>query len=132
MLTNGETDAAAEGCTVVAARSQKVMIINGRTDALEALENVLDAGHYDIVFVESSAHAYTQIKRVRPNLVILCVEIDDAEGLHLLSMLKLDEETRGIPVLTFTPDGGGESANEELAGRSEEKLLATKPAAWMN
>ena len=61
---------------------------------LDLLETVLDAGHYDVVFVESSEHAYSQIKRVQPNLVILCVRIDDADGFQVLSMLKLDEETR--------------------------------------
>ena len=59
-----------------AAGTQKVVIVNGSPEILELLENVLDAGRYDIVFVESSAHAYSQIKRVQPNLVILCVRID--------------------------------------------------------
>ena len=63
-------------------------------EMLELLETVLDAGHYDVVFVESSQHAYSQIKRVQPNLVILCVRIDDGDGFQVLSMLKLDEETR--------------------------------------
>src|ERR1700739_3837033 len=76
--------------------SQKVLIVNGTSDVLELLENVLDAGHYDVVFVESSAHAYSQIKRVQPHLVILCVHIDDAEGFQVLSMLKLDADTRTI------------------------------------
>ena len=79
--------------------TQKVVIINGSAAVLELLETVLDAGHYDVVFVESTAHAYSQIKRVQPNLVILCLQIDDVVGFQVLSMLKLDEETRAIPVL---------------------------------
>ena len=65
---------------------------------------MLDAGRYDIVFVESSAHAYSQIKRVQPNLVILCVRIDEMDTFQVLSMLKLDDETRNIPILTYTAD----------------------------
>ncbi len=84
--------------------TQKVVIVNGSTEMLELLETVLDAGHYDVVFVESSDHAYSQIKRVQPNLVILCVRIDEMEGLHVLSMLKLDGETKHIPVLTYTTE----------------------------
>src|SRR6266852_4511035 len=87
--------------------TQKVLIVNGTTD-------VLEAGHYDIVFVESSAHAYSQIKRVRPNLVILCVRIDDPEGFQVLSMLKLDEETRDIPVLTYTTEYDGPNAEKDV------------------
>jgi CheY-like chemotaxis protein len=59
----------------VASSTQKVVIVNGSSQVLELLETTLDAGHYDVVFVESSAHAYSQIKRVQPNLVILCVRL---------------------------------------------------------
>ena len=58
----------------------------------------------DVVFVESLAHAYSKIKRVRPDLVILRISSDDPEGCQLLSMLALDADTARIPVLTqFTP-----------------------------
>src|SRR5262249_24887742 len=57
--------------TAVRVATQKVVIINGSPEILELLETVLDAGHYDIIFVESSEHAYSQIKRVKPDLVIL-------------------------------------------------------------
>src|SRR5688572_11307903 len=81
------------------AAAQKVVIVNGSTGTLELFETMLEAGRYDIVFVESNEHAYSQIKRVQPNLVILCVRMEDAEGFQVLSMLKLDEETRQIPIL---------------------------------
>lgn len=82
--------------------TQRVMIVNGNRDVLEVLEPALDAGNYDIVFVEASAHAYSQVRRVQPDLVILCLEFDDTEGLRVLSMLKLDADTRDIPVVTYT------------------------------
>ena len=115
------------------ATAQKVVIVNGSAEILELLETVLDAGHYDVVFVESSQHAYSQIKRVQPNLVILCIEIDDVEGFHVLSMLKLDEETRHIPVLTYTNDGDGEEVEETYAEPGDAELFpAAKAAVWMN
>ena len=129
MLTN---PIAAERCTETKATAQKVVIVNGSTEILELLESVLEAGHYDIVFVESSEHAYSQIKRVQPNLVILCVRIDDAEGFQVLSMLKLDDETRGIPVLTYTTEYEGRETEEELLERSETELFSAKAAVWMN
>src|SRR5207244_6190339 len=96
-----------------AATAQKVVIVNGSPEILELLETVLDAGRYDVVFVESSQHAYSQIKRVQPNLVILCVRIDDGDGFQVLSMLKLDEETRTIPVLTYTTEGDNDEAEDD-------------------
>ena len=116
--------------TAVAA--QKVVIVNGNPAILELLETVLDAGHYDVVFVESSHHAYSQIKRVQPNLVILCVRIDDADGFQVLSMLKLDEETRAIPVLTNTTEYVGEEADEEIPELSDAEMFTAKTAVLMN
>jgi PleD family two-component response regulator len=112
--------------------TQKVVIINGSADILELLETVLDAGHYDVVFVESSSHAYSQVRRVRPDLVILCIHMDDHEALQVLSMLKLDGETRDIPLLTYTTEGDADEADEEVAEPSEAEIFAPKPAAWMN
>src|SRR5438874_12049268 len=110
MLTN---PIAADRCTETKETAQKVVIVNGSTEILELLETVLEAGHYDVMFVESSAHAYSQIKRVKPNLVILCVRIDDPDGFQVLSMLKIDEQTRAIPVLTYTTDFEEEESDEE-------------------
>jgi DNA-binding response OmpR family regulator len=116
-----------------ATTAQKVVIVNGSPEMLEMLETVLDAGHYDVVFVESSEHAYSQIKRVQPNLVILCVRIDDGDGFQVLSMLKLDDETREIPVLTYTSEGSTDDEAEEYTETSETELFpAAKAAAWMN
>lgn len=110
--------------------TQKVLIVNGSSDVLQVLEPVLDAGNYDVVFVEASAHAYSQIKRVQPDLVILCVKMDDAEGLNVLSMLKLDDETRGIPVITYT-DAGDEEPDMP-AEESEPAMFARQPVLLMN
>ena len=112
--------------------AQKVVIVNGTAEVLGLLENALDAGHYDVVFVESSAHAYSQIKRVRPDLVILCVRVDDGDGLQVLSMLKLDDDTRAIPILTYTTEGNTEEPDEEIAEPSDNEMFAPKPAVWMN
>jgi CheY-like chemotaxis protein len=116
-----------------ATTTQKVVIVNGSPEMLETLETTLEAGHYDVVFVESSEHAYSQIKRVQPNLVILCVRIDDATGFQVLSMLKLDDDTRAIPVLTYTSEGGDEELEDSCSEPSDGELFpAAKAAVWMN
>jgi PleD family two-component response regulator len=137
MLTNGATTSVAdtglrdhkETRTGVAAR--KVVIINGRSDTLEVVDAALETGSYDIVFVESHAHAYSQIKSVQPNLIILCVGMDDVDGFQVLSMLKLDEETRGIPVLTYMTDYDGQETDRELEP-SDNGIFIPRPALRMN
>lgn len=112
---------------------QKVVIVNGNAAILDMVETALDAGHYDVVFVESSRHAYSQIKRVQPNLVILCLHVDDIDGFHVLSMLKLDEDTQSIPVLTYTTQQDTASDEEpEEPSETETIFAGSKPAILMN
>src|SRR5882762_6459712 len=129
MLTNAATTTDTLRCRSEATLAQKVVIVNGDAEILELLETVLDAGHYDIVFVESSAHAYSQIKRVKPDLVVLCMHIDDTEGFQVLSMLKLDEETRGIPILTYTTEATRDiPPDDETEPADDVEMFAPKPA----
>jgi PleD family two-component response regulator len=120
---------------IAAAPVQKVVVVNGSTDVLGMLETALDSGRYDMVFVESGNRAYSQIKKVLPNLVILCTRIEELDGFQLLTMLKLDDETRDIPVLTYTTEYEGQdfdAAISQLAEDEEDLLPATRPALRMN
>ncbi|MBI3319766.1 MAG: response regulator [Candidatus Omnitrophica bacterium] len=111
---------------------KKVVIVNGTSEVLELLESVLEPGHYDVVFLEQNARAYSQIRRVKPNLVILCVRIEDLDGFQVLSMLKLDEETSDIPVLTYTTEYEGQQIQSYLSERNEEEQSLAKAALSRN
>jgi CheY-like chemotaxis protein len=72
---------------------------------------------------------------VLPNLVILCLHVDDMDGFQVLSMLKLDEDTRSIPVLTYTTQSEQASDEEEAGEPSESETIfvgAKPPAMLMN
>jgi len=131
MMTNTtSTTAATTGADIrMSPATQKVVIVNGSSDVMALLETVLAAGRYDIVFVESSEHAYSQIKRAQPNLVILCMRIDDREGFQVLSMLKLDDDTRRIPVLTYTTEYEGQETEDEALDDSEMELFVASARA---
>jgi PleD family two-component response regulator len=118
----------------VATPVHKVVVVNGSSDVLGSLESVLDAGRYDMVFIESGHRAYSQIRKVLPNLVILCTRIEEVEGFQLLTMLKLDPETRHIPVLTCTTEFEGQplSSPLPLADEDDEAMLLSRPTMRMN
>src|SRR5262245_20523984 len=65
---------------------------------LEQLTDDTDA--FDVVVVESLTHAYSRIRRMIPDLVIVLMEIGDVASCRLLSMLAIDRATAGIPVVT--------------------------------
>jgi PleD family two-component response regulator len=113
---------------------QRVVVVNGNPQLLDLLETILDAGRYDMTFVEAHGHAYSRIRQVQPDLVILCMELDDAAGFQLLSMLKLDAETRAIPVVTYTGDGDLDTSDDEDEDEDVgiDDLVVTRPAMTMN
>ena len=121
---------------------QKVVIVNGTTDLLDTMQPVLMAGHYDVVFVESNDHAYSHIKREQPSLIILCLDMREREGFQVLSMLKLDDETRAIPLLTCLSEYELPAQATTFADRGlmedsddfedEDTMLGPVPVASMN
>ena len=114
--------------------AQKVVIVNGTPEILDLLETVLDAGHYDVVFVESSEHAYSQIKRVQPNLVILCVRIDDSRRLPGA----VDAEARRRDPRRFRcsptrPNTTARKSDEEVPEMSGDRdVRGEARRSWMN
>jgi PleD family two-component response regulator len=112
---------------------QKVVVVNGSPDVLGMLETVLDAGRYDMVFVESGSHAYSQIKKILPNLVILCTHVDELDGFQLLTMLKLDPDTRQVPVLTYAAEWEGRDFDDAISQFTDgEDGSPIRPALRMN
>ena len=111
---------------------QKVLVVNGDSQGLESLEPMLAAGHYDVVFVEASGHAYSQVKRLQPDLVILCLKMDAAAGFQVLSMLKLDAETRDIPLVTHMSPAADEEESVDPEGDEQTPMFAAPPALVMN
>jgi CheY-like chemotaxis protein len=73
-----------------------------------------DAESCDVVFIESLVHAYSLIKRVAPELVIVCLEMNDPESFQVLSMLKLDSRTREIPVVIRMTQREADESSDSL------------------
>ena len=119
---------------IAATPVRKIAVVNGDSDAFGMLEAALDAGRYDMVFVESSDDAYSQIRKVLPNMVILCAPIQHLDGLQLLTMLKLDPETRDIPILTYTAEYEGRDLDAAISRliEGEEDLLLSRGSPRMN
>jgi len=126
MMTTTETRA-----PMAVKSAQQVVVVSKQSHLNGLLETVLDAGQYDVVFVESTEHAYSHIKRLAPHLIIVCLDIDDIDGFQVLSMLKLDSETKGIPVVTCTVTSDDDVAPDEPAEPPDD-VFSEPPAICMN
>src|SRR5262249_52027205 len=115
MMTCTDTSRAAAATDAL---RRVVIVVNAPNQRVR--ETVAKAGNYDVVSVESTARAYSHIKRVVPTLVVMCVDVDDRDSCQVLSMLKLDSTTATIPVVTYTMSG--ENGVEESEGGEQISL----------
>jgi PleD family two-component response regulator len=95
------------------------------------LDALLDAGDYDVVFIESIDSAYAQIKRSRPHVVVLCVDMDDAGCFQIMSMLNLDSDTSQIPVISYVA-GPGAAAPRDRSLETDRDPLSQPVVLSMN
>jgi CheY-like chemotaxis protein len=92
-------------CTPIAVetlRPYRALIVGGGPEVLVRVEPLLGPGLYAVDFVELYESPHTVIRTRRPDVIVLCLRIEDHEGFHLLSLLRLDPATRAIPLLTYT------------------------------
>ena len=115
--------------TTTASAVRTVFVVTNQPQG-HLFETLVDA-NCDVVIVEEAAHAYSHIKSIDPQLVIVCLDLDDMEGLQVLSMLKLDPQTSHIPVETLLTPRESEPLNDDWAD-PRVGVLATFLAVPMN
>jgi CheY-like chemotaxis protein len=89
-----------------------VMIIDGDETVVSTLPEFVPEGAYNVTFLSWWDCPYRQIVSMpteqQPDLIVLCARIEEPQAFLLLSMLKLDPQTRDIPVLTYTTEYEGQ------------------------
>lgn len=58
--------------------------------------------HYRLAFAEDGEMALEQVDRLRPDLVLLDIQIPKLDGLEVVRRLKANDATRAIPVVALT------------------------------
>jgi PleD family two-component response regulator len=87
-----------------AADKQLAVFVGGGAEALSVVEPALDGRAYEVEFVAADDEPYATIAALKPDLVIVSLDLDEMNGFHLLTMLRLDPETASIPVLSYVKD----------------------------
>jgi hypothetical protein len=103
--------------TFAVARRIRTVVIAIAPEQRHVPEAALGSVDHDVVLVEASDRAYAQIKRVSPDLIIVCLSGLDIGGCRLLSMLSLDGETSRIPVVTHVCETLDDRSAETTLGR---------------
>ncbi len=86
----------------------RVMVVGGGPAVLPRIEPLLPSGAYDVEFVDLDQEPYGCILDDTPDLLVVCLKIEDAASFQFLSMLQIDPATRQLPVLTYTTESEGQ------------------------
>ena len=77
---------------------KKILVVDDEDDILHFLELVLREKGYDVVTAGGGHEALTQAQIERPDLVLLDIMMPQMDGWEVLKLLRVDDDTRRIPV----------------------------------
>jgi CheY-like chemotaxis protein len=82
-----------------------IAVVNDDTSFLNLMHELLTDEGYNCFLHIVGSTAYQKIRQEKPDLVVLDIRMNDPEsGWHILDMLRLDPETRDIPVIVCSAD----------------------------
>lgn len=82
----------------------RIAIVNDDVDFIDAMKILLkEFGPFDVFVIHEGEKAYHRLKKESPNLIILDIRMDSPQrGWSILDLLRLDPQTKDIPVIICT------------------------------
>jgi DNA-binding response OmpR family regulator len=105
--------------------SRKVLLIEDEPNIVEAMRFLMQREGWDVLAHGNGADALEVIAREDPDLVVLDVMLPGMSGFDILSALRAEDETAGLPVLMLT--ARGQSRDREFAEKAGVSRFMTKP-----
>ena len=103
---------ATETRTGVRRMPKKILIADDELPVAEMLKQALDAEGYETYKATQSLRFYDEVREHHPDLILLDLMMPYLEGDDELTLLNMNPETRGIPVVIVTAKA---DARQDLA-----------------
>lgn len=107
--------------------SARILLIEDEVNIAEAIRFLLTRDGCDVDVRPDGGSALATLAADLPDLVILDLMLPDMSGLEILSALRADPATSGLPVLMLTAKGQGR--DREAAERAGVSAFMSKPFA---
>ena len=106
----------------VAACPARILLADDNADLREYISRLLSS-HWDVEVVADGMQALEAARRNPPDLVLTDVMMPNLDGFGLLRALRMDERTRGTPVIMISARAGEESRVEGLEAGADDYLV---------
>jgi DNA-binding response OmpR family regulator len=85
----------------------KILVLDDDEDILSLVETILSMNNFNVKSISNWQEIYSKMEQFKPDLVLLDVMLNGADGRDICKKIHSDKETENIPVLLF-------SANPEM------------------
>ncbi len=107
--------------------TKRVLLIEDEANIAEAIRFILSRDGWQVRVLGQGTGAQAMVAQYQPDVVILDLMLPDMSGLEILTALRADAATAGLPVLMLTAKGQGR--DREAALRAGVSAFMTKPFA---
>ena len=97
-------------------RVLRILLVDDDPALRTLLRTTFEVADVDVTEAESADAARKRIRAMRPDVIVLDVNMPGTTGLELCAELKADPATRDIPIILLTGSTGGTSASAKRAG----------------
>ena len=96
-----------------------ILVVDDSPSDLSRLEKLLATAGYHISTAANSVSALAAVKRAKPDLILMDVNMPEMDGFAATRALRNDPETKGIPVVLVT-------AKDQKADKAWGQMLGAK------
>ena len=106
-----------------------VLVVDDESDARAFVSAVLEAEGWDVTEAEDGEKGLELIRKLKPDLVVLDVQMPNMNGFDVFRRLAEDAEIRDTKVIMLT--GVAEKTGLGFSAEDMEQFLGRKPAAYI-
>ena len=92
----------------------KILIIDDSTTNVFILEAIFGSEGYQIITALSVSEAFYCIRKERPDIILLDLNMPEVSGFDFLKKIKADQKTSNIPVIVVSALTDNESISRSL------------------
>lgn len=81
---------------------KQVLIVEDNELNMKLFNDLLEANGYGTIQTRSGVEAVELVRRHRPDLILMDIQLPEVSGLQVIQWLKNDEALKGIPVVAIT------------------------------
>ena len=91
---------------------KRILVVDDDAEIRDLTRTVLEDGGYEVLVASDGRQGVATARSERPDLILLDINMPGLDGWEALRVIRMDDETRGIPVAMF-------SIRYDLAEKSE-------------